>query len=543
MVTPSGRLEVGKKLCLSMTDFHPESWNPAWSVETILVGLLSFFVSDAEEGYGAIKASEERRRKLAAEADAINSQDADFRALFPEMLSTQEVAAPSVIANANQVAPESSSTPEAAGQVVISETTGRDSQSLSTVNDNLDLEAPQECWICRDTDSTEPLIQPCACRGSMSGVHASCVEEWVRHHRQNAINNAAPRCSVCHQPYSGQEVRPGVVGFVRYFGFFGGLLFLRSVVLVVLLVLYTSAADDGDDKKDAMPLAARIVSVILFSIAGVHKILVITVSLPFHRPPPDRACLRILFVADYRKLLVHIFEAYYVLFILTVVALFRWPHPISMGYYVPFFFAGLLPIAKGLHASLQGTAVTGRCCLDYCRDCLFFCVACPCFLLQNVIRSCHPLDGGLHALAASAIVPMAWCLQSNLALVILWTVHSFLVTVALAERLMVKRFTWKQGRSWIFAMQTVLVATYVTNCLCVFEKGVGAPNHTTEVTACVSLLWMLLVGGLGLNVNWDIVMQFYLTWQNRNGNFRLGGGSSTAVAPLVSNTLSMQPLV
>ena len=42
MMTPSGRLETGKRLCLSMTDFHPESWNPAWSVETILVGLLSF---------------------------------------------------------------------------------------------------------------------------------------------------------------------------------------------------------------------------------------------------------------------------------------------------------------------------------------------------------------------------------------------------------------------------------------------------------------------------------------------------------------------
>merc|ERR1719443_2289380 len=93
-------------------------------------------------------------------------------------------------------------------------------------------DTPDECWICREDGSSEPLIQPCACRGSMSGVHASCVEEWVRHHRQNAINNAAPRCSVCHQPYSGQEVRPGVVGFVRYFGFFGGLLFLRSVVLV-----------------------------------------------------------------------------------------------------------------------------------------------------------------------------------------------------------------------------------------------------------------------------------------------------------------------
>ena len=36
-----------------------------------------------------------------------------------------------------------------------------------------------ECWICCDATSTEPLIQPCACRGSMSGVHASCVEKSI----------------------------------------------------------------------------------------------------------------------------------------------------------------------------------------------------------------------------------------------------------------------------------------------------------------------------------------------------------------------------
>lgn len=30
MVTPNGRFAVNTKLCLSMTDFHPESWNPMW---------------------------------------------------------------------------------------------------------------------------------------------------------------------------------------------------------------------------------------------------------------------------------------------------------------------------------------------------------------------------------------------------------------------------------------------------------------------------------------------------------------------------------
>ena len=32
------------RLCLSISDFHPDTWNPAWSVSTILTGLLSFMV-------------------------------------------------------------------------------------------------------------------------------------------------------------------------------------------------------------------------------------------------------------------------------------------------------------------------------------------------------------------------------------------------------------------------------------------------------------------------------------------------------------------
>jgi len=45
MTTPNGRFVTQKKICLSMSDFHPESWNPMWSVSSILTGLLSFMVS------------------------------------------------------------------------------------------------------------------------------------------------------------------------------------------------------------------------------------------------------------------------------------------------------------------------------------------------------------------------------------------------------------------------------------------------------------------------------------------------------------------
>jgi ubiquitin-conjugating enzyme E2 J2 len=44
MITPNGRFRTNKKLCLSISDFHPDTWNPAWSVSTILTGLLSFMV-------------------------------------------------------------------------------------------------------------------------------------------------------------------------------------------------------------------------------------------------------------------------------------------------------------------------------------------------------------------------------------------------------------------------------------------------------------------------------------------------------------------
>ena len=30
MHTPNGRFKTNTKLCLSMSDFHPETWNPLW---------------------------------------------------------------------------------------------------------------------------------------------------------------------------------------------------------------------------------------------------------------------------------------------------------------------------------------------------------------------------------------------------------------------------------------------------------------------------------------------------------------------------------
>eukprot|EP00438_Fugacium_kawagutii_P019438 Skav202636 [mRNA] locus=scaffold1942:22898:23518:- [translate_table: standard] len=194
MMTPSGRLEIDKRLCLSMTDFHPESWNPAWSVETILVGLLSFFISDKEEGFGSVKSSKEHRKLLAERSWTSNAESPVFRQLFPEFLMP-EASGPSVASEQPEATEDVQSDQSDASEEEISRPGAELERSVS----------PAECWICRDVTG-EPLIQPCRCRGSMSGVHASCVEEWIRSHRRTARDDAPPRCSVCHHPFQGTKV-------------------------------------------------------------------------------------------------------------------------------------------------------------------------------------------------------------------------------------------------------------------------------------------------------------------------------------------------
>ncbi|KAF2153242.1 ubiquitin-conjugating enzyme E2 6 [Myriangium duriaei CBS 260.36] len=72
MHTPSGRFQPSTRLCLSISDFHPKSFNPAWEVSTILLGLQSFMTSD-EMTTGSISASEMDRKVFASRSRWWNS--------------------------------------------------------------------------------------------------------------------------------------------------------------------------------------------------------------------------------------------------------------------------------------------------------------------------------------------------------------------------------------------------------------------------------------------------------------------------------------
>ncbi|KAI9636974.1 ubiquitin-conjugating enzyme/RWD-like protein [Dioszegia hungarica] len=83
MFTPSGRFEVGHKICMSMTSYHPSTWNAAWSVATILTGLLSFMLGD-DITAGAVKTTDDQKKAFAVASHAFNLKSKKFRDIFPK---------------------------------------------------------------------------------------------------------------------------------------------------------------------------------------------------------------------------------------------------------------------------------------------------------------------------------------------------------------------------------------------------------------------------------------------------------------------------
>ncbi|KAG9406303.1 Ubiquitin-conjugating enzyme E2 J1 [Aphanomyces cochlioides] len=68
LLTPNGRFEVKKKICLSISAYHPEHWQPAWGVRLILEALISFMPTKGEGAIGALDFTADERKALAKES-------------------------------------------------------------------------------------------------------------------------------------------------------------------------------------------------------------------------------------------------------------------------------------------------------------------------------------------------------------------------------------------------------------------------------------------------------------------------------------------
>lgn len=65
LLTQSGRFQINMKICLSFSAYHPEEWQPAWGIRTILEAIVSFLPSPGGGAVGALDWSSKERKRAA----------------------------------------------------------------------------------------------------------------------------------------------------------------------------------------------------------------------------------------------------------------------------------------------------------------------------------------------------------------------------------------------------------------------------------------------------------------------------------------------
>ncbi|GMS84181.1 hypothetical protein PENTCL1PPCAC_6356, partial [Pristionchus entomophagus] len=68
LLTPNGRFELNKKICLSISGYHPETWLPSWSIRTALLAIIGFMPTSGKGAIGSADYPAKERKKLAIQS-------------------------------------------------------------------------------------------------------------------------------------------------------------------------------------------------------------------------------------------------------------------------------------------------------------------------------------------------------------------------------------------------------------------------------------------------------------------------------------------
>jgi ubiquitin-protein ligase len=100
MLTPSGRFEIGRKICLTITGFHSDQWSASWTIERCLMAFSSIMVADVDSGLAhiplpkdeaGIKSIKEKRQKLANESQVYAlTHHSEILKNFKRFIKTQD---------------------------------------------------------------------------------------------------------------------------------------------------------------------------------------------------------------------------------------------------------------------------------------------------------------------------------------------------------------------------------------------------------------------------------------------------------------------
>ena len=75
LITPNGRFELERKICLSISSYHPENWQSTWGIATVLTALRDFMLTPGNNGIGAVEYPSEVRQQLAQQSRSFKCPD------------------------------------------------------------------------------------------------------------------------------------------------------------------------------------------------------------------------------------------------------------------------------------------------------------------------------------------------------------------------------------------------------------------------------------------------------------------------------------
>ncbi|KAJ4793318.1 Ubiquitin-conjugating enzyme E2 32 [Rhynchospora pubera] len=161
MLTPSGRFETQTKICLSISNYHPEHWQPSWSVRTALVALIAFMPTNPGGALGSLDYKKEDRHAL-----AIKSRDNPPKFGSPERQRLIDEIHQCMLAKAPPVPPLTTISNSEATTPQLSAPPATDqNQNEETVNRNADNE------VELDHGQAQQNLIPEPDRGVVENVH------------------------------------------------------------------------------------------------------------------------------------------------------------------------------------------------------------------------------------------------------------------------------------------------------------------------------------------------------------------------------------
>ncbi len=189
MLTKNGRFKTNTRLCLSMSDFHPESWNPMWSVSSILTGLLSFMLEETPT-LGSVESTEAQRRKFALNSLKENVQSKDFRTLFPQYVELHNAR---VKKEQEQQEAEARAASAAAASAAAASAAAASAAARAGADANADADANANADADEDEDASEPHAPAAATQATVAGAAAGKPNEAGGCIEPNAAGEPASR--------------------------------------------------------------------------------------------------------------------------------------------------------------------------------------------------------------------------------------------------------------------------------------------------------------------------------------------------------------